>query len=177
MKIIGALLLIPLVCSLVMWIFVVYGGEWATDGNFPIPDGSELLHIIVNDEPNLLYSYKIRFYSYDEQPENLREWYIENGVYMFPFSDGLDSEGNPTIKDTGVASSPSVFGDFLSRKEAMHYWSTTISTSFQGDFLPNCNYLSIYSKRSKFLERYPEMTSLPDTDNILVVRTCWANTR
>ncbi|MEM9953789.1 MAG: hypothetical protein AAF846_19425 [Chloroflexota bacterium] len=156
-----------------MWMFAVYGGEWATDSDFPIPNDIELLHTTVNNEPNLRWSTKTRFYAYEVTPQSLKNWYEQNGMYMTPVA--LDNIGESFIKRDGVYETLTLTGYWASDWQEIHSWIATITTLFYLEYFPNCHFIKIYYDREVFEQDFPEMAWLPNTDNILVVRTCWAN--
>ncbi|MEO1286320.1 MAG: hypothetical protein AAFV93_01025 [Chloroflexota bacterium] len=170
LTIVGSFFGFLFICYISMWMFAVYGGEWATDSDFPIPENAELLyvHTTYHARPWVDWLSKTRFYSYDDDPESIKQWYEDNGTYLTSMPFGYTEGG-------GVYETANGVGYFASKSQEIHFWITSLTTAFSSDALPRCHSVQVYFGHKAFKYHYPEPYEIPEIERILVIRTCWAN--
>lgn len=169
----GILLLVPILYFSSIWIFAHYGGEWATSNDIPIPENSQF-HIATYEHK--FYSLKNSFYTSNDSPEEIRQWFIDSGISMSPIQ--LDLEGSSFIEYDDYYQTLPLF-QMRSMLQELHDSSVRYVTPWWSDFTVSCQLVRVYKNHSAFLDAFPEinLTSVSVDSTIFLVRTCWANVR
>ena len=77
-----AIFLIPALCYGSMWLFALIGGEWAASSDMPLPPNSRFLGSTYED--GYAYRSKNSLYANQSTPEELRGWFVVEGISMSP---------------------------------------------------------------------------------------------
>jgi hypothetical protein len=164
----GIAILIPVLCYGSMWLFARYGGEWATASDIPIPENSRLVITTYGDS---YYRTLNRLFIHDDSPENLRQWFIDNGISMTPIP--LDFEGESVLEYDDYYGTTSLF-HLRSGWQELHDFAARYTSDWWGDFTPTCQAVLVYQSVEAVLSDFPEV-DIPTEGTLFMIRTCWPN--
>ncbi len=149
-----------------MWLFARFGGELATSGDLPIPDGSRLA--ANRYEAGYAYMTKLSLYFNDANAEELRQWYVDTGINMSPIP--LDLEGATFIEYDDYYGTPSPF-HIRSTLQSLHLSSVYLTSQWYDEMAPDCQAIQVY-KNGETVSTFPAM-SIPEGYTAIVITTCW----
>ncbi|MEO8609035.1 MAG: hypothetical protein ABI690_14190 [Chloroflexota bacterium] len=165
------LLLIPALCYGCIWLFARYGGEWATDRDIPIPDNSQFVKAIYEED---FYTKKHSLYLHYATPEELRGWFIVQArIGLTPIA--LDSEQKRFIDNNDFYMESPTFHQttFLSQLQEM---SAIYTSGWFGEVVSDCQGVHIYKNHAAAVRDFPDQ-NLPDDKTLFVISTCWPNVK
>ncbi|GAB4530282.1 MAG: hypothetical protein OHK0046_50770 [Anaerolineae bacterium] len=148
--------------------FARYGGEWATSSDIPIPENSRLIVTTYDDG---YYRSLSRLYINADSSENLRQWFIDRGVYMTPIP--LDLEGESFIEYDGYYGTTSLF-HLRSGWQELHDSAARYTSDWWSDFTPTCQAVYVYHSIEAASRDFPD-ADLPQSGTPIMIRTCWPN--
>jgi hypothetical protein len=158
----------PILCWMSLWVFAHFGGEWVSSSAVPIPPDSRILEIDYDQG----YSYVIRSILYENttSPEELREWFIQHGMYMTPIP--LDMEHTRFIDFETYYGFPVGYSS-MSTLQEHHYFASTLTHGWWEDFLPTCQTIRVYKDASFAQTEYPNL-QFSSRVSVFGVSVCWA---
>lgn len=161
-------LLVPVLCYGSMWLFARYGGEWATSSDIPIPENSRFIIATYGEG---YYQELNRLFIHDDSPENLRQWFIDNGIYMTPIP--LDFEGESILEYDGYYGTTSLLHRRSGWQE-LHKWSAVLTAKWWDDITPTCQAIYVYHSHEAASRDFPD-ADIPQSGTPIMIRTCWPN--
>jgi hypothetical protein len=164
------LLLIPALCYSSMWLFARHGGEWAASGDIPIPDNSQFVKAIYEDD---FYTKKQSLYLHHAAPEELRGWFVVQGIGLTPIA--LNFEKTKFIDHPDFYGRPPTFrhNTFLSQIQEL---SAAITAGLFDEMIPECQDVRVYKNHAAAVRDFPDL-NLPTDKTLFVISTCWPNVK
>jgi hypothetical protein len=162
------MLLSPLVCYGAVWLFARFGGDLATSGDLPVPDGSQFVVAVYEDD---YYDQKHSIYLSQSSPEELREWFIQAGFGMTPIP--LDMEGKSVIDYDNYYGTPGIYSP-ISAPQMLHMYSVALISGVFDDGSIDCQDIRVYTNRAALASDFG-FNDIPDGRTAFVTTTCWRN--
>jgi hypothetical protein len=152
-----------------MWLFARYGGELATSGDLPVPEGSEFIAAVYEHK---YYAQKHSLYLSRSTPEELREWFIQAGFSMTPIP--LDTEGESLIDYDDYYGTPGIYSHSFSAPQMLHMYSVYFVSGWFDDGSIDCQDIRVYTNNAAIQSDY-SFNEVPAGMTAVVITTCWRN--
>ncbi|QPC82671.1 hypothetical protein G4Y79_23790 [Phototrophicus methaneseepsis] len=156
---------IPVFCYGSMWLFAQFGGEWASSIDLPIAPDSEFVSSTYDEG---WYVYKTTIYTNQATPEELRQWYIQNGITLSPIP--LNLEGTEVIDYETYYGTMS--HTYMSEMHNLYNFAAALTHGWFDEIINACQSVRVYKNTEFARDAFPELT-FPDDATIYSLTTCW----
>jgi len=151
-------------------LFARYGGDWAMSDQIPVPPDSQQIQVFYGDAAFMM---KSAFYAHHWAPETLRDWFIEQGIYLTvnPYGEHkyLDSAGYYNVLGYEVTT----FKRTLHRS-AIQY--THPDLRWLGDVQAGCGGWTVFKSPDDVSSIFEGLVlEVPEGKSVFAIHTCWPN--
>lgn len=114
---------------------------------------------------------KHSLYIHADEPEKVRQWYINMGFSITPIP--LNMEGTSFIDYEdffGTPRLPNIYSETLPKQ--LHQLTVWLTSRWFNETLPYCENIEIYKQAGTTVPDFPEI-SIPAEHTAIVLITCW----
>ena len=115
---------------------------------------------------------KQNLYIYADEPENIRQWYIDSGFSITPLALNLENTSFIDYDDYfGTPSLPSGYRNETLPKQ-LHRLTVWLTSRWWEETQPYCENIEIYKQAGANVPDFPDI-SIPADHTAIVLITCW----
>ena len=161
------ILLLPSLCYGSMWLFALVGGEWATSSDLPLPPNSRFLGSTYED--GYAYRSKNSLYANQSTPEELREWFVQENIFMSPIPLNLEKTRFIEYDHYFGTASPFHRSSFL---QQLHSSAAFLTHGWFDEMAPDCQQVRVYKDATFAAQDFPDI-DISNATSVILLTTCW----